>query len=317
MKQKRETVHLMGTVIDLMIEHEEPDLILAEVVERLKIYEHRFSANSSDSELMAINKQAGIRPVHVHPDLYELIKIGKANSCDLDSNLNIAIGPLIQTWRIGFEDAKVPKADEVEVLLKRTNPENIVLNDNEKTVYLKQRGMLIDLGSLAKGFIADLIIDYLKSENVKTALINLGGNIVGLGPFRNQENGRWKIGIQNPLLPRNQYMAVLAIFNQSVVTSGIYERSLKSEGQTYHHIFDPHTGYPTTTDVASLTIQSNKSVDGEIWTTRLYGKSSKQIISRLNQLEGIEGLLITKNGELLCSEGLKKSTVRKKQLAEK
>lgn len=294
----------MGTVIDLLIEHESPDSILTEVVNRLKIYEQRFSANDPNSELMVINQNAGIRPVSVHPDLYQLIKIGKFHSCAPDSYLNIAIGPLVQTWRIGFHDAKVPSTREIEKLLEKTNPQNILLNDAEQSVYLTEKGMFIDLGSLAKGYIADLVIRYLKNEGVASALINLGGNVVGLGPSGNHEKKHWTIGIQNPLLNRNQYLTALKIANQSVVTSGIYERSLVNEGQIYHHILDPHTGYPITTDVASLTIQSNQSLDGEIWTTRLYGKSSDEIINELNELEGIEGLVITKNEQVMYSRGL-------------
>lgn len=294
----------MGTVIDLLIEHESPDSILTEVVNRLKIYEQRFSANDPNSELMVINQNAGIRPVSVHPDLYQLIKIGKFHSCAPDSYLNIAIGPLVQTWRIGFHDAKVPSTREIEKLLEKTNPQNILLNDAEQSVCLTEKGMFIDLGSLAKGYIADLVIRYLKNEGVASALINLGGNVVGLGPSGNHEKKHWTIGIQNPLLNRNQYLTALKIANQSVVTSGIYERSLVNEGQIYHHILDPHTGYPITTDVASLTIQSNQSLDGEIWTTRLYGKSSDEIINELNELEGIEGLVITKNEQVMYSRGL-------------
>lgn len=306
MEQKRKTVHLMGTVIDLLIVHDSADDLLTEIIKRLERYEQRFSANSSDSELMTINKQAGIQPVSVHPELYELIKIGVIHSCAPDSNLNIAMGPLVQAWRIGFNDARVPSDDEIQKLLQITNPENIILNDKEQSVFLKQKGMLIDLGALAKGYIADLLIEYLKSMKVSSALINLGGNIVGLGPSRQLDKAYWNIGIQNPLLPRNQYMATLKIANQSVVTSGIYERSLSSDGKTYHHILDSHTGYPLTTDIASFTIQSDQSVDGEIWTTRLYGKTAQDVIEQLNQLDGIEGLLIKKDGTILYSNGLKK-----------
>lgn len=302
--QKRETVRLMGTVIDLLVEHESPEPIMSEVINRLKEYEQRFSANDPSSELMAINKNAGIQPVFVQSELYQLIKIGKVHSCAPDSNLNIAIGPLVQSWRIGFKDAKVPSAEEIEQLIKKTNPQNILLNDEEKTVYLKEKGMLIDLGSLAKGYIADLVIAYLKSMGVASALINLGGNTVGLGPSLNQDKKYWKIGIQNPMLTRENYLAVLKIANQSVVTSGIYERSLINEGKTYHHILDPHTGYPTKTDVASLSILSDQSLDGEIWTTRLYGKTSNEIINELNGLKGIDGLVITKDEKMLYSNGL-------------
>lgn len=295
----------MGTVIDLLIEHPSADALMTEVISRLKVYEHRFSANDPSSELMAINRNAGIQPVFVQPELYELIKIGKFHSCASGSNLNIAIGPLVQSWRIGFKDAKVPSAKEIEQLLKKTDPQQISLNDQEQTVYLKEKGMLIDLGSLAKGYIADRIISYLKSMGVGSALINLGGNTVGLGPSLNLEKQSWKIGIQNPKLTRKNYLAVLEIANQSVVTSGIYERSLVNEGKTYHHILDPHTGYPTTTDVASLTILSDQSLDGEIWTTRLYGKTADEIINELNRLSVIDALVVTKDGRMLYSKGMK------------
>ncbi|WP_442861666.1 FAD:protein FMN transferase [Carnobacterium sp. CS13] len=310
MDQKRRIIHLMGTVIDLLVQHETPGLVLDELVIRLKEYEHRFSANDSSSELMAINKNAGIQPVPVHPDLYQLIKIGKHHSCSPASNLNIAIGPLVQTWRIGFDDAKVPAAEDIQLLLKKTDPQNIVLNDEAQTVFLRESGMLIDLGSLAKGFIADLLIDYLKSVGTLSALINLGGNIVVLGPSPTNKDHHWKIGIRRPGPSRDQSMVALKALNQSIVTSGIYERSLSDNEQTYHHILDPHTGYPIETDVASLTIVSDKSIDGEIWTTRLFGKSSEEIMHILNQLEGIDGLLITKEEKMLYSAALEDKIIK-------
>lgn len=299
--QKSQSVRLMGTIIDLFIEHVSPDRIIDDVIQQLREYEYRFSANDSKSELMTINKNAGIQPIKVHPQLFELIKIGTYHSCEPNSNLNIAIGPLVQSWRIGFDDAKVPSADEIDVLLQLTNPKNIILNEEHQSVYLKERGMSIDLGALAKGYIADLIITYLKKVGVTTALINLGGNVVALGPSQESEKKYWNIGIQNPMQPRKHHVAMLKVKNESVVTSGVYERTLENKGKKYHHILDPLTGYPTTTDVASLTIRSDQSLDGEIWTTRLYGKSSEEIIHTLNQLEGIEGFVITKEENVLYS----------------
>ncbi|GAA0370546.1 FAD:protein FMN transferase [Alkalibacterium iburiense] len=253
---------------------------------------------------MAVNRQAGIQPVQVHPELYELIKIGKTHSFAPGSYLNIAIGPLIQTWRIGFKDAKVPAQEEITCLLEKTDPRQIELNDKEQTVFLKNKGMLIDLGALAKGYSADLIMDYLKNNNVQSALLNLGGNAVG---FRKRDY--WKIGIQNPMMARDNYVSVLKVADHSVVTSGIYERQLTKEGKTYHHILSPETGYPVTTDVASLSIYSKRSIEGEIWTTRLYGKSAKEIITELDQLEGIDGLVITKEDQQMVSKGLKEKLI--------
>lgn len=296
-------LHMMGTIIDLLVEHKKAEEILDELETRLRIYEKRFSANDPSSELMEINHNAGIQKVVVHPDLYELIKLGKEKSLTSDY-LNIAIGPLIQTWRIGFSDAKVPSDDEIKTLLVNTDPRNILLHDEEHSVFLTEKGMLLDLGSLAKGFIADLLVAYLKLEKVTGALINLGGNVVVLGTAKQHEDGLWRVGIQDPSKKRNQTSLVLKLSNQSIVTSGIYERSLIKENKRYHHIINPKTGYPIETDVLSLTIISKKSVEGEIWTTRLFGLTSTEILQTLSLTPGIEGIIITTE-EILLSDGIK------------
>ena len=121
-------VRLMGTVIDVSIYHKEPEPLLDQVEALLHTYNKRFSANDDSSELMKINKAAGLHPVTVHPELFELISLGKWHSCQPGSHLNIAIGPLIQTWRIGFSDAKLPLPEEIRPLLDIINPNAILLS---------------------------------------------------------------------------------------------------------------------------------------------------------------------------------------------
>ncbi|MHC5268951.1 FAD:protein FMN transferase [Enterococcus sp. LJL98] len=304
MRQETQQVRLMGTIIDLSIEHENPGPILIEAIQRLKRYEKRFSANDVTSELMAINQAAGKTAVVVHPELFELIQIGKTHSCAQQSHLNIAIGPLVQTWRIGFSDARVPTEAEIQHLLAITDPRKIILDQEARTVYLKKAGMLLDLGCLAKGFIAELLITYLKEVGVKSALLNLGGNLVTFGPSPKHSDQYWRIGIQNPIKERKQSLIVLKTKNQSVVTSGIYERSLMHDSQQYHHILNPKTGYPIQTEVVSLTILSSNSCDGEIWTTRLFGKKPQEILEIVATLPEIYAFMITNTGETYYSKEL-------------
>ncbi|UDM32334.1 FAD:protein FMN transferase [Lentilactobacillus laojiaonis] len=297
--QKSHKLHLMGTIITITIEHADPEPILVAVDELLKEYEHRFSANDYTSELMQITKFAGKQAVKVDEKLYELIEIGKIYSQLPNSNLNIAIGPLVQTWRIGFKDARVPTDQEIQQKLQLTDPANIILDAYDKSVYLANPQMTIDLGALAKGFIADLIIEYLNQQQVKAALINLGGNIVALG----NPVGRpyWQIGLQDPSQPRGHSLGTLKIKDQSIVTSGIYERHLEQNGKSYHHIFDVKTGYPIQTNVVSLTILSQKSIMGEVWTTILFGKPVTKILKIVNQLENIECIIVTDDGKVYQS----------------
>lgn len=255
---------LMGTTITISLVDEQADIFLQKSFDLLKELEYRFNANSQESELMEINYQAGISPVTVHPDLFELISLGLEHSLALSSHLNISIGPLIQTWRIGFSDAKVAQPQEIESVLPLINPHGIELDSSTSTVFLKQKGMKIDLGCLAKGYSADKVAQFLRKEGVTSALINLGGNILTIGKNQARGDNPWQIGIQDPANPRGNHLMTIPVVNKSVVTSGIYERHLTVNGQDYHHIFDSQTGYPVETELASLTIISDKSVDGEI-----------------------------------------------------
>ena len=108
------TIRLMGTVIELKIAHPEGERLVAEVFEQLKRYEHRFSANDPTSELMAVNLAAGKHAVSVHPEIFHLVKLGLENSLAAGSRMNILIGPVVQTWRVGFSDARVPTDEEIK-----------------------------------------------------------------------------------------------------------------------------------------------------------------------------------------------------------
>ncbi|MCT3030119.1 FAD:protein FMN transferase [Pediococcus parvulus] len=296
-----QVVHLMGTVITLTITHPHPQAVLAEAVRRLEIYEHRFSANDDTSELMAIAHQAGKRPVPVDPELFDLIRIGREHSAETAEHLNIAIGPLVQTWRIGFNDARKPSDAEIQAALRLTDPAAIKLDPQRLTVYLTQPGMTLDLGAIAKGYIADLLHTYFTAMGVTAGLINLGGNVVVFGPQVRHADQQWRIGIQDPEKPRGQNRLVINVRDKSVVTSGIYERQLHADGQTYHHVLDPVTGYPMPTEMASITIISAKSITGELWTTRLFGQSVTAAMALLHRTPGIEGIIITRTGQVYSS----------------
>lgn len=303
LKDTRE-VCLMGTVITMTVFHDEAPRLLEEATQLVYLYNHRFSANDDTSELMQVNHQAGIQPVIVHPELYELIRLGKQHSLPTDSYLNIAIGPLVQTWRIGFQDATVPDKSVIQRQLALTDPAAIHLDNAAHSVYLTQKGMKIDLGAIAKGYIADRLKAYFVSEGVVSGLINLGGNVLTIGI--NQETGNpWQIGLQDPKHPRGALLGSVALIDTSMVTSGIYERQLTVNGRQYHHIFDRLTGYPVANDIASVTIIAHQSVDCEIWTTRLFGYTAQEAIRRIDEQAGIEGIVITRENNLLVSQALR------------
>ncbi|MGT2887370.1 FAD:protein FMN transferase [Streptococcus didelphis] len=297
---------MMGTLIDIQIDSSRANQQLATVCQLFEEYNKRFSANDETSELMEINQVAGKKPVLVHPDLYELIKIGKEHSLAVPSNLNIAIGPLVQSWRIGFPDASLPNPSLIKDKLSLTSCQNILLDDKKQTVYLEKKGMKLDLGALAKGYIADKIMGFLIKDGIQSALLNLGGNVLVHGENTKRKDKHFYVGIQEPGKKRGDHLGVLKVQNQSVVTSGIYERQFKLADQTYHHIFDRQTGYSIKTDMASLTIVADTSLDCEIWTSRLFGLDTQTVYQFLNELPNIEGVIITKDKKALITQGLQK-----------
>lgn len=298
------TVHLMGTIIKIGLQSPLPnDEQIADLaVKKLRHYEHVFSANDDSSDLMQINHQAGKAPVTVCKELFDLIQLGKKYSLEQSGYLNIALGPLVKLWHIGFDDAHVPSDDQIKHALTLTNPADILLNEDEHSVMLKKAGMEIDLGALAKGYSADLLKRYLVHAGITSGVLNLGGNVVVIGGNARHRDRNWHVGLQDPQQALGHYVEVLPLHDQSIVTSGIYERNLKSNGHFYHHIFDPQTGYPIETSMASLSIISPKSVDGEIWTSMLFGQPWGKIAQIIHSLPDIRAIGIYEDGNVVTCE---------------
>ncbi len=295
---------MMGTFIDLVIYHPNGKQLIKDAYLQLYQYAQRFTVNQSDSELMCVNQNAGVAPIVVQPDLFHLIKNAKEISVDSKNPFNIAIGPLVKTWRIGFKNAKVPMPDEISAKLPLVDPHNIFLNEHDQSVYLAQSNMEIDLGAIAKGYFADEAKKKLVNAGVEHGFINLGGNVLTIGHSPNNTNQAWNVGVQNPLAERGAVVRVIPLKGGSMVTSGINERFFEANGQRYHHLLDTRTGMPISTDIASITIISKHSIDGEIWSTAGFLSCTHDAIFYLNQQTDIEAVVISKNGQIQVTDGL-------------
>ncbi|NRT71170.1 FAD:protein FMN transferase [Clostridium beijerinckii] len=304
MNEYRKIIYLMGTKISLYIKGESAEKLAEKACDMLINYEEVFSANSDKSQLAMLKKTASLAPQEVDAELYELIKIGKRHSLCENTYLNIAIGPLIKLWRIGFKEAHVPEKETIAKVLELLKPENIQLDDEKKTVYFLKKGIEIDLGAIAKGYFADKVMEFFKENGAVSAMVDMGGNVLVFGDSPSN-SGDWNVGIQNPFLPRGNAVALVRIKDQSVVTSGIYERVFEKDGLKYHHIFDSKTGYPIESNIASLTIIADKSIDCDIYTTKLFGLDAASIIHRVNRIKGMGAVVITVDGKLAYTDNLK------------
>lgn len=267
--------HALGTSITLQIfgrDHDFDDL-LNKSFALIDHYEDLLTVNRDVSEVMDVNHAAGKEAVQVSSGTYSLIKLAVEESRQ-NFGFNALIGPVVKLWHIGFKGAHVPTDAQIKEKMKLINPNNVELNDHDQTVFLTKAGMELDLGGIAKGWIADRIRDLWEAYGAG-GIINLGGNILLVGDSPKRANGQWTIGIQDPRQPRGDNIASVMVPKCSAVTSGTYERYLVVDGKKYHHLIDPRTGYPVKTDLAGVTTFTKDSVEAEIECKRLFfaGKS--------------------------------------------
>jgi len=295
--------YALGTVINLTVAEPATKDDLDAGYQLIQNFEDKLTVNRTESEVMSINDNAGIKAVKVPEDTYGLIKTAvKVSRKNL--GFNVAIGPLVKLWKIGFKGANKPSDADIKQRLKLIDPDRIELNDELQTVFLLDQGMEIDLGGIAKGYIADQIKQLWLKRGVETGIIDLGGNVLLVGPSLHTDQ-MWNVGVQNPIKPRDVSLGMVHISAKSIGTSGIYERKLILDGHEYHHMFDSKTGYPIKNNLASVTIISDKSIDGEIWSTIGFYQGIEKGRALIEAQPGIEAVFITKELETFVTSGLK------------
>ncbi|HIY91452.1 FAD:protein FMN transferase [Companilactobacillus sp. HBUAS56275] len=295
--------YALGTVINLTVATPAGEEELEAAYELIKNFEDKLTVNRDKSEVMSINHMAGIKPVTVPSDTYALIKRAVLVSRQ-HLGFNVAIGPLVKLWKIGFKGANKPSDADIQERLRIIDPERIQLDDTKETVFLEEKGMEIDLGGIAKGYIADKIKELWSGMDVETGIIDLGGNVLLVGPSLHEDR-MWNIGVQNPVEKRDVSLGVLRTTAKSIGTSGIYERKLVIDGHEYHHMFDSKTGYPIKNNLASVTIVSDKSIDGEVWSTIGFYQGIEKGLALIESQPGIEAIFITKDLEYKTTSGLR------------
>lgn len=289
---------LMGTTVSLKLFVENLTAVSA-VFNAIEQLEARLTVNRYHSEVMSINHAAGKQPVAVSKLVFDLISQAKAASLLPESKFNLAIGPLVKLWKIGFNGHSIPEKDELARRLILTNPHHIELNRTNQTVYLAKAGMEIDLGAIAKGYIADIIKLLLAQYNIFQAIINCGGNVLTIGYSPITADKQWHIGLKRPFAEANNLLGIIHVEDKSVVTSGIYERYFIFNDQLYHHILDPHTGYPLNNELHSVTIISNNSLTGDIYSTIFYGLGIRQGLSELKKKQNIGVIFVTRDKKII------------------
>ena len=260
----------MGTIVSVTL-YESDDDKIDDIFSYIYSLDSMISRYNEKSYIAMINSNAGISPVTVPDEVYELMKVSLEMAKETDGLFNPAIGPLSSLWGFGTEDARVPSSDEIESVLPLLDWRKIKLSDDDNSVFLENEGMAIDLGAVGKGWAADMIDSYLDELCVEHALVNLGGNVLLHGG--KADGSAWRVGIRDPENLSSSYASV-AIEDGTVITSGGYQRYIEKDGEVYHHILNPETGYPFQTDILSATVIGDSGTLSDMLSTVIFASGS-------------------------------------------
>lgn len=240
---------------------------LTDLNKKFDIYNNYEGINN----IKTINDNAGIKAIKVDKETLELIKAGKDAYTKTNKNVNIALGSVLKIWHNYRENAlnnnisALPTKEELAKASEHTDINSIVINETDSTVYISDKYTSIDVGAIAKGYVADYAADYLKSKGIKTALLNLGGNVIAIN---NGDKESFKTGVISPD-NTEEYANTFDLSNQSAVSSGNYQRYYEYNGKKYHHIIDYKTLYPADYNKA-VTIVADSSLEADMFSTALF-----------------------------------------------
>lgn len=293
---------LLNTEVSITIYDKQEEAILQDCMDLISRYEKIFSRTDDTSELYALNH--GTAPhdgltYRVSEELADIINKGISYGKLSGGAFDISIAPVSSLWNFLSSDPVLPDPEALKKALTFVDYRNIKVEGT--SVSFAKEGMAIDLGGIAKGYIADRVKELLQTEGVKSAMINLGGNVLCVG--KKPDGTPFRVGIQKPFAERNETLAILEIDDLSVVSSGVYERYFKLDDVIYHHILDPKTGYPYQNDLTAVTIVSKKSTDGDGLSTSCFALGLNEGLKLIESIPDTYAAFVTADDQIHYSNG--------------
>ena len=292
------TTFAMDTVMTFTVIHEDGDEIIIDAEQEIRRLENLLSVTVESSDISKLNAAAGKEALEMQIDTQVLLAKGKELGEKTGGAFDIAISPIVKAWGFTEEEHHVPTQAELDALLPVTDPSDVILDAGK--AYLQKEGMAVDLGGIAKGYTSDKVSELLKEKGVESAIVSLGGNVVGIG--RKPDGEKWEVALANPL-DANDYCGLISIEDKAVVTSGGYQRFFEENGRKYHHIIDPATGYPAESGLLSVTIISESGTEADVLSTALFVMGLEDALEYWQKNGGFEAIFITEAGEVIATEG--------------
>jgi len=278
----------------------------------IKRLEHLLNYFSPDSEVTAINKAAGIRPVKVSRDTLDVIKKAIEVAQMTGGAFDPTVGPVIKLWKFSkpTPNPSLPSQKAIRDALRLVDYGKIKINEATSEVYLEKKGMELDLGGIAKGYAADRAIEVIKAKGIRSALVAIAGDIKGFG--LKPDRKPWKIGIQNPRPEDSNsskkwedIFATLYLNNRAISTSGDYQRFFMKDGKRYHHILNPETGYPATSNLISVSVIAPEGYLADSLSTAIFVLGYQKGLALLESM-GLDGVIVDVSKRVFITRDLRK-----------
>ena len=266
------------------------------LAERCTYFENKFSRTIEGSDIWNINHAQGAS-VEVCEETAQVIKASLDYSKASGGLFDITIGTVSSLW--DFVEGVKPSDEAIAAALPHIGYDAISVDGT--TVTLSDPETMLDLGGIAKGFITDDLVRMLREAGCSNASLSLGGNVYVMG--ESYDGDAWNVGVQDPNGAANDVIASIPACDASLVTSGLYERSFVEDGVLYYHILDPKTGYPVQTDLASASIKSDSSTDGDAYSTILFLLGHDAALDLINNDSRFEALVVDDSGVATKSSG--------------
>lgn len=294
------TGFLLNTFVTITIYDSTDTQLLEECFDLCSKYEHMLSKTIPSSEVYQLNHRSqATGTFSISDPLAEILKKGLFYSQVSDGAFDITIDPVSSLWDFSANPPALPEPQALQQAVSQVGWEQLKLDHNQLT-FLSEN-VSIDLGAIAKGYIADQLKAFLLEQNVTSAIINLGGNVLCIG---NLPNGSpFRIGLQKPYAAYSETIGVLSISDISVVTSGVYERHFIMDGINYHHLLNPKTGYPYNNGLISVTILTPESVDGDALSTVCFSLGLEKGMELVNSMDHVYAYFITEDYQIHYSDG--------------
>ena len=264
------SVDAMGSTYSVVIYGEERDrlqAIVAQALEEARRLDHLLSNYQPDSEWSEVNRFAAERPVRVSAELFQLLAACIDYSKESEGAFDISVGPLMKVWGFYKGTGHLPHRAEVRGALGKVGYKNLLLDAKKQTVRFAQTGVEIDPGGIGKGYAVDRLVDILKTNRIQSGLISAAGSSIYALGAPPGESG-WKLNIKDPRNPAKPAASVI-LKDESLSTSGNYEKFFFAEGKLYSHIMDPRTGFPSQ-GMLSASVIAPKTIDSEAWAKPYY-----------------------------------------------